>query len=200
MCCDTTDKWRRCLDLYSPISVLCVWRWIEKRLIVIFCLLFVVGPVVIDLHIPQSLCCPVCSAEPGNWSELQLHLAEHLSSVFNGFRNASMGETQVGTGFAKSGSASGETGGGRRGQRVRGSATLGGRAGFSVTGQRGRTERPDLHGVQDIPGPKLGKTWPKQWQRQVGSTTTPLAQSRTSPKQSARTLKSSSVPRTCTCG
>ena len=26
MCCDTTDKWRRCLDLYSPISVLCVWR------------------------------------------------------------------------------------------------------------------------------------------------------------------------------
>ena len=51
MCCDTTDKWRRCLDLYSPISVLCVWRCtgIEKRLIVISCLLFVVGPVVIDL-------------------------------------------------------------------------------------------------------------------------------------------------------
>ena len=32
--------------------------------------------------IPQSLCGPVCSAEPGNWSELQSHLAEHLSSVF----------------------------------------------------------------------------------------------------------------------
>ena len=71
-------------------SVSCVvWRCmgIEKRLIVIFCLLFVVGPVVIDLvtlgqvHIPQSLCCPVCSAEPGNWSELQSHLAEHLSGV-----------------------------------------------------------------------------------------------------------------------
>ena len=51
-----------------------------------------------QVHIPQSLCCPVCSAEPGNWSELQLHLAEHLSSVFNGFRNAGMGETQVGGG------------------------------------------------------------------------------------------------------
>ena len=51
MCCDTTDKWRRCPDLYSPISVLCVCRCtgIEKRLIVISYLLFVVGPVVIDL-------------------------------------------------------------------------------------------------------------------------------------------------------
>ena len=51
MCCDITDKWRRCPDLYSPISVLCVWRCTgaEKRLIVISCLLFVVGPVVIDL-------------------------------------------------------------------------------------------------------------------------------------------------------
>ena len=45
----------------------------------------------------------------------------------------------------------------QRGQRARGSPTLGGRAGYSVSGQRGRTERPDLHGVQDIPGPKLGK-------------------------------------------
>ena len=26
-----------------------------------------------------------------------------------------------------------------------------------VSGPRGRTERPDLHSVQDIPGPKLGK-------------------------------------------
>ena len=78
-----------------------------------------------QVHIPQSLCCPVCSAEPGSWSELQLHLAEHLSSVFNGFRNAGMGETQVGRGSAKPGSASGETGGGRRGQRARGSATFG---------------------------------------------------------------------------
>ena len=48
-----------------------------------------------QVHIPQSLCCPVCSAEPGSWSELQSHLAEHLSGVFNGFRNAGMGETQV---------------------------------------------------------------------------------------------------------
>ena len=53
MCCVTTDKWRRCPDLYSLISVLCVWRCtgIDKRLIVISCLLFVVGPVVIDLVI-----------------------------------------------------------------------------------------------------------------------------------------------------
>ena len=80
----------------------------------------------------------------------------NLSSVFNGFRNAGMGETQVGRGSAKP-SASGETGGGRRGQRTRGSATLGGRAGYSVSGQRGRTERPDLHSVQDIPGSKHGK-------------------------------------------
>ena len=68
-----------------------------------------------QVHIPQSLCCPVCSAEPGNWSELQSHLAEHLSSVFNGFRNAGLGETQVGRGSAKPGSASGETGGGQKG-------------------------------------------------------------------------------------
>ena len=68
-----------------------------------------------------------------------------------------MGETQVGRGSAKPGSASGETGGGRKGQRTRGSATTGGRAGYSVSGQRGRTERPDLHSVQDILGPKLGK-------------------------------------------
>ena len=51
-----------------------------------------------QVHIPQALCCPVCSAEPGNWSELQSHLAEHLSTVFNGSRNAGMGETQVGRG------------------------------------------------------------------------------------------------------
>ena len=80
-----------------------------------------------------------------------------MSSVFNGFRNAGIGETQVRRGLAKSGSASGETSGGRREQRARGSSTLGGCAGYSVSGQRGRTERPDLHGVQDIPGPKLGK-------------------------------------------
>ena len=80
-----------------------------------------------------------------------------MSGVFNGFRNAGLGETQVGRGSAKPGSASGETGGGRRGQRTRGSATTGGRADYSVAGQRGRTERPDLHSVQDVPGPELGK-------------------------------------------
>ena len=35
-----------------------------------------------QVHIPLSLRCPVCSAEPGNWSELQQHLAEHLCDVF----------------------------------------------------------------------------------------------------------------------
>ena len=44
-----------------------------------------------------------------------MHLTEQLSSVFNGPRNAGMGETQV---------RSGETGGGRREQRARGSSTL----------------------------------------------------------------------------
>ena len=44
----------------------------------------------------------------GNWSELQSHLAEQESSVDNGFRNAGLGETQVGRGSAKPGSASGE--------------------------------------------------------------------------------------------
>ena len=86
-----------------------------------------------------------------------------------------MGETQVGRGSAKPGSASGETGGGRRGQRARGSATTGGRAGYSVSGQRGRTERPDLHSVQGHTWFQARKTWPKQWQRQVDSITTPLA-------------------------
>ena len=36
------------------------------------------GPV----HLPLSLRCPVCSGEPGNWSELQQHLAE-LCATFS---------------------------------------------------------------------------------------------------------------------
>ena len=109
------------------------------------------------VHIPQSLRCPVCSADPGNWSELQQHLAGHLNNVFNGPRNACMGETQVGIDFARAGTSGGETGGGRRGQRARCSSEIGGRVNHFVSGQRGRAERPDIHGVQDIPGPELGK-------------------------------------------
>ena len=45
----------------------------------------------------ESLCCPVCSAEPGNWSELQQHLTEHLCDVFkNGLRDASMASQEQG--------------------------------------------------------------------------------------------------------
>ena len=44
-----------------------------------------------QVHIPQSLCCPVCSAEPGNWSELQSHLAEHLSGVFQWISKCRLG-------------------------------------------------------------------------------------------------------------
>ena len=65
-----------------------------------------------------------------------------------------------------------------------------GRAGYSVSGQRGRTRRADCHRVQDVSGSRLGEHGP----------TTPLAQSRASPKQSAQTPKSNWVPRTCTCG
>ena len=35
-----------------------------------------------QVHIPLSLRCPICSADPGNWSELQQHIAEHLRDVF----------------------------------------------------------------------------------------------------------------------
>ena len=69
------------------------------------------------MHIPLSLRCPVCSAEPGNWSELQQHLDEHLCDVFknDGLRDAFLGQAQAGGGPARAGPSSGETGGGRRG-------------------------------------------------------------------------------------
>ena len=115
-----------------------------------------------QVHIPLSVRCPVCSAEPGNWLELQQHLAEQLCDVFknDGFRDAFLGQAQVGGGSAKAGPSSGETGGGRRGQRTRGSATTGGRAGNSVSGQRGRAERDDRHRVQDVLGSMLRQRGP----------------------------------------
>ena len=76
MCCVTTDKWRRCPDLYSPISVQCVWRCtgIEKRLIVISCLLFVVGPVVIDLVILVK--CSFHSRSVALFAQLNLEMGQ----------------------------------------------------------------------------------------------------------------------------
>ena len=73
----------------------------ETRLIVTCCHQFVVGFVVIDPVIVvkftfHPLCCPVCDAEPGNWSDLQQYLAEHLCDVFkNGVGDASMEQAQV---------------------------------------------------------------------------------------------------------
>ena len=74
-----------------------------------------------QVHIPPSLRCPVCSAEAGNWSELQQHIAEHLCDVFrnDGLRDAFLGQGQAGGGSTGAGPSSGETGGGRRGKRPR---------------------------------------------------------------------------------
>ena len=88
-----------------------------------------------EVHIPLSLRCPVCLAEPGNWSELQQHLAEHFSKMTD-FEMPSWGKR-------------------RREKRSRCHLALGGRAGNSVSGQRGRTERADHHCVQDVPGSML---------------------------------------------
>ena len=107
-----------------------------------------------QVHIPQSLCRPVCSAEPGNWSELQLHLAEHLSSVFFGFRNAGMGGNK---------SEEAPQSQGRR--AVRQAVAEGGSerevlrrlVDVLATLSAAELRDPDIHSVQDIPGPKLGK-------------------------------------------
>ena len=110
-----------------------------------------------QVHIPLSLRCPVCSAEPGNWSELQQHVAEHLCDFIrnDGLRDAFLGQAQAGGGFAGAGPSSGETGGGRREKRPRRYSAPCGRAGDSVPvpGQRGRTERADRHRIQDVSGP-----------------------------------------------
>ena len=54
-----------------------------------------------QVHIPLCLRCPICSAETGNWSELQLHIAEHMRDVFknDGLRDAFLWQAQAGGGF-----------------------------------------------------------------------------------------------------
>ena len=123
-----------------------------------------------QVHIPPSLRCPVCSAEPGNWSELQQHIAERLCDVFrnDGLRDAFLGQAQAGGGSAGAGPSSGETGGGRREKRTRRHSAPGGRAGVSVSGQRGRTERADRHRVQDVSGSRLGERVRSNGKRRVG--------------------------------
>ena len=89
-------------------------------------------------HPTVSLRCPVCSAEPGNWSELQKHIAEHLWDVFRNdeLGDAFLGQAQAGRGSTGAGPSSGETGGGTRAKRTRRHSAPGGRAGGSVSSQR----------------------------------------------------------------
>ena len=73
------------------------------------------------------------------------------------FEKPSWGKRKAGGGSARAGPSSGETGGGRRERRPRRHSAPGGRAGDSVSGQRGRTERADSHRVQDVSGSRLGE-------------------------------------------
>ena len=73
-------------------------------------------------------------------------------SKMTDFEMPSWGKPQAGGGSARAGPSSGETGGGRRRKRPRSHSAPGGRAGDSVSGQRGRTERADCHRVQDVSG------------------------------------------------
>ena len=77
--CDTTDKWRRCPIWYSPISA---WRsmGIEKRLIVISCLHFVVGPVVIDPVILVKCTCHRLSV--ALFAQLNLEIGQRSKSTW----------------------------------------------------------------------------------------------------------------------
>ena len=150
-----------------------------------------------QVHIPLSLRCPVCSAEPGNWSELQQHLAEHLCDVFKmtHFEMPSWGKRK---------SEEAPQGQGRR--AVRQAVAEGGndrdvtRRLVDVLATLSLVNAAELRELTATVFKTYLRAWPKQWQRQVVSTTNPLAQSRASPKQSAQTLKNSLVPRTCMCG
>ena len=95
----------------------------------------------------ESLCCPVCSAEPGNWSELQQHLTEHLCDVFQEWTSRCQ------HGVAGAGLSGSAPGSGRGRQRARRYSTQGRRANHSVAGQRSRAEGADRHRLQNLPGP-----------------------------------------------
>ena len=79
------------------------------------------------------------------WQHLHLHLQLRSGRLRNGIRVGAHGNFR------------GETGGGRRVKRPRRHSAPCGRAGDSVSGQRGRTERADCHRVQDVSGSRLGE-------------------------------------------
>ena len=89
-CCGITDKWRWFLDRGSPTSDQCVLRFMWTANAAHNHLLSSLrrgfcrdrSRYLGQVHIPPSLRGPICSAEPGNWSELQQHLAKHLCDVF----------------------------------------------------------------------------------------------------------------------
>ena len=132
---------------HKSVSSLPCGLWGQKRLIVISCR---------QVHIPLSLRCSICSAEPRKWSELQQHIAEHLRDVFknDGLRDAFLGQAQAGGGQGRRAVRQAVAEGKKRPRRH---SAPGGRAGDSVSGQRGRTERADRHRVQDVPGSVLGE-------------------------------------------
>ena len=171
MCCDTTDKWRRCPDLHSPISVLCVWRCtgIEKRLIVISCLLFVVGPVVIDLV--TLVKCTFHTHSVALSAQLNLEIGQSANCTWRSIRAVCPMDFEM-PAWEKRKSEEAPQSQGRRAVRqavAEGSserevlrrlvdvlATL-----SLVNAAELRDlhsgSRQDLHSVQDIPGHKLGK-------------------------------------------
>ena len=112
-----------------------------------------------QVHIPLSLRCPICSAEPGNWSELQQHITEHLRDVFknDGLRDAFLEQAQAGGGSARAGPPSGETGGGRRVKRPRRHSAPGGRAGNDRDVTRPLVDVLATLSLVDVSGSRLGE-------------------------------------------
>ena len=152
-CCGITDKWRWC---HKSVSSLPCGLWGQKRLIVISCHRFVVGPVVFTFSWSSAFHCLSAAqvAQPNleigqNSNSTSLNICETFPKN-DGLRDAFLGQAQTGGGSARAGPSSGETGGGRREKRPRRHSAPGGRAGDFVSGQRGRTERADCHRVQDV--------------------------------------------------
>ena len=122
----------------------------KKRLIVISCHRFVVGLVVID-HVILVKCTSHCLSVV-QFAHPNLEIGQSSNSIsLNIYLCDVFGQAQARGGSARAGPSSGEAGGGRRGKRARCHSAPGGRAGDSVSGQRGRPERADRHRVQDVP-------------------------------------------------